>query len=348
MTMHLAFFLFALCMLRLDLTCHAQPVNANAVYDFTRGDKVIFADNFRGDNIKSFPSNWQIATSTEQQYYSSRRSWTIEKEDGEVSLRSGTTFVHISPIIKSRHYPTDSFTVEFDCVFEDPAACAELYFTSAAQTSTSKEVCFHILSWGKINVVYPGNENRYVADFPGDFDYTRWHHFELSYCNRKIKCYLDGLGVMKIPDCGFSPISLSLGCIAPVRYGHFIVTHLNTSSINDLLMGKKFATHAIHFDNDRAVMKPESMGIITQIIAFLRAYPTIKLEIDGHTDNAGDDAHNIDLSIARAEEVKKQLIDGGIDESRLIARGLGASKPVRPNTTEENKSENRRVEFIRL
>jgi len=74
----------------------------------------------------------------------------------------------------------------------------------------------------------------------------------------------------------------------------------------------------------------------------------VKLEIDGHTDSDGDDGINMQLSFERAYEVKKQLVQMGINEERLTVKGLGASKPLQPNTTPEGKANNRRVEFIKM
>lgn len=75
----------------------------------------------------------------------------------------------------------------------------------------------------------------------------------------------------------------------------------------------------------------------------------LKLEISGHTDNTGDKAHNEKLSEARAQAVVKALVAKyGIDAKRLTAKGYGDSKPVAPNTTDDNKAKNRRVELKKV
>jgi len=71
----------------------------------------------------------------------------------------------------------------------------------------------------------------------------------------------------------------------------------------------------------------------------------LKLEIDGHTDSTGTVAANKLLSQKRAAEIKRQLVLSGIVTSRLEAKGFGSSQPMAPNTTEEGKATNRRVEL---
>jgi hypothetical protein len=335
-----------LCSLLL-ITGVASHAQTGERYDFVPGEKVLFEDDFHTDNVSGFPSHWNISPCIEPQFRNTRGEWTIQKEEDDYVLRSGTTFMHISPVL--RPFPKDSFTVEFDCVYEDPAACAELYFTPSDQSVPCKEVGFHVLSWGKMNVFYPDGTLKYSADNSGDFNYKDWHHFGLSYCNGTIKCYLDGHIALKIPDCGFVPAGLSIGCIAPVRFSHFTMTIIDkTNAVNDLLTKNKFITHAIHFSPGRSVIRPESMGVIWELVTFLEENPSINLRIDGHTDGDGNSTANMTLSEARAEEVKRHLIDRGISESRLTTKGFGPTKPIRPNTTLENKAQNRRVEFMRL
>jgi outer membrane protein OmpA-like peptidoglycan-associated protein len=71
----------------------------------------------------------------------------------------------------------------------------------------------------------------------------------------------------------------------------------------------------------------------------------MKIEISGHTDNTGSDAHNKELSANRATSVKTYLEKFGIAPLRLVAKGYGSSKPNASNDNEEGRAKNRRIEI---
>jgi outer membrane protein OmpA-like peptidoglycan-associated protein len=101
----------------------------------------------------------------------------------------------------------------------------------------------------------------------------------------------------------------------------------------------------IYFDNDKTTLKPESFVELNKVLDFLTTNARIAVEIAGHTDSNGSDAHNETLSQGRSEAVVEWLITQGIDVSRLSARGYGESKPIDTNATKEGQANNRRVEF---
>jgi len=90
------------------------------------------------------------------------------------------------------------------------------------------------------------------------------------------------------------------------------------------------------------------MGTLNMIVGVLKSNPDLKFEIDGHTDNTGDAAHNMTLSQQRADAVKTQLVKMGIDGGRLSTKGFGDTKPISDNSTPEGRANNRRVEFVRM
>jgi outer membrane protein OmpA-like peptidoglycan-associated protein len=106
-----------------------------------------------------------------------------------------------------------------------------------------------------------------------------------------------------------------------------------------------FAFDRISFSGDGALPDFEqSNDQIQNVVAILKAYPQVKLEIGGFTDNKGPAAANKKLSAARAEGVKKLLVLAGVDEPRLAAQGYGPANPVcAANDTEECRAKNRRI-----
>lgn len=99
----------------------------------------------------------------------------------------------------------------------------------------------------------------------------------------------------------------------------------------------------VEFEFDRAEVKSIYQDHIEKVAAFLKAYPETEAVIEGHTDSRGTDQYNLRLSSRRAENVMKQLINYGIDPSRMRAVGQGESMPVADNATEEGRQQNRRV-----
>jgi outer membrane protein OmpA-like peptidoglycan-associated protein len=103
----------------------------------------------------------------------------------------------------------------------------------------------------------------------------------------------------------------------------------------------------INFDTGKADIKPESLSIIGQIVALLKAHEDLHLSIEGHTDNVGTPAGNKTLSEQRARSVVNAVVKQGIDAGRLTAVGWGQEKPVADNRTEEGRAKNRRVEIVK-
>jgi OmpA-OmpF porin, OOP family len=103
----------------------------------------------------------------------------------------------------------------------------------------------------------------------------------------------------------------------------------------------------IYFEYDKAVILPKSFPILDAVAATLQGNPSLQLvEIQGHTDERGDDAYNLDLSDRRAKAVMKYLVDKGVDSKRLTAQGYGETQPLDRRHIEAAWAKNRRVAFL--
>jgi len=101
----------------------------------------------------------------------------------------------------------------------------------------------------------------------------------------------------------------------------------------------------VFFDVNKAELKPESMIELDKVVQLLKENPTIKIEIDGHTDNVGKPADNLTLSNNRAKAVINYFLYKGITADRLSSKGFGETKPVADNTSEQGRAKNRRTEL---
>lgn len=97
--------------------------------------------------------------------------------------------------------------------------------------------------------------------------------------------------------------------------------------------------------NNTAELDDRSLVELAQVLTMLREQPALRLEVAGHTDNTGGEAHNLQLSDARAKTVRDHLVANGIRPERLEAKGYGSSRPVMPNDNEEHRAINRRTEI---
>jgi outer membrane protein OmpA-like peptidoglycan-associated protein len=102
----------------------------------------------------------------------------------------------------------------------------------------------------------------------------------------------------------------------------------------------------ILFDTDKSALKAEAQSNLQKLAASLQNNPETNILIVGHTDNTGSDAHNMDLSIQRAQSVKSYIAAQNVPASRLQTSGKGETEPIADNTTVDGRSKNRRVEIV--
>lgn len=114
----------------------------------------------------------------------------------------------------------------------------------------------------------------------------------------------------------------------------------------DSNLPRTFIFEDLNFETGSAALKPDSKSVVDDVIVIMKAYPTSRGRLEGHTDNTGDAAANKQLSDARARSVRDAMVAGGIDAGRLDAAGLGQERPIAPNETDAGRTKNRRTELV--
>jgi outer membrane protein OmpA-like peptidoglycan-associated protein len=150
-------------------------------------------------------------------------------------------------------------------------------------------------------------------------------------------------GVDKCPDTPIGVKVDSTGCpmtVAPAA--------ADTPEAVPLAQGQSLVLEGVTFETNSATLKPESSQVLDRVAASLKANPTVRIEIAGHTDSAGKQAYNVDLSKRRAASVRDYLVSKGIAASRVETKGYGPAHPVADNATEAGRARNRRVELKRI
>ena len=115
---------------------------------------------------------------------------------------------------------------------------------------------------------------------------------------------------------------------------------------DELAAGASYPIPHILFETASDRLDAQSELLIAEFSEFLAATPSLRVEIQGHTDNVGDAGANLDLSQRRARRVAETIKSYGIDAGRISSRGYGETKPVASNETEAGRAQNRRTVFV--
>lgn len=146
------------------------------------------------------------------------------------------------------------------------------------------------------------------------------------------------------PDYGIHKVTLKL-CPPNGKPVINEFTYDNTPDVGSI------ALLNVYFDTDKSAVKPESKPALDNISTLLKAFPNMKIEVRGHTDNSNktkDPDYNKKLSQKRADAVKQELVKRGFAADRITATGYGESVPIADNTNDDGKALNRRTEFAIL
>ena len=310
-------------------------------YDFVPGDKIAFDDDFAETPDGDFPEKWELLSGQA----------SVNQQAGKTAfVISAGDPAQMKARLKGTNPLGTQFTLEFDVFGVDSQWGPEFYFESDRSRSPSLRLRSSIAEFIRRDAeTLSGN---YPDEIRGDKFVGHWHHIAISYKLPQLKVYVDQYRVLYVPDTKIAPLTLILGGEASpssnIVFAHVrLATGGGANYVGKRFTETKIVTHGINFDVDTATLQAESMGTLNQIKKLMESDSSLNFEVDGHTDNSGNAAHNLQLSEQRANAVKGELVSMGIDAGRLTVKGFGDTKPLGPNSTPEDKANNRRVEFVR-
>lgn len=311
----------------------SQPeLKAWSRYDFVSGDKVMFEDNLAGEQNGEFPSRWDLVSGNAE-----NASFGTENA---ISYQASHT--EITPLMKTKSYLPENFTIELD-----------VYFHLQAGNEA------YIFRFDNKNEIYIRNDTVAMGTSKGEpkapLKQAGWRRIALSFNKRALKVYYNQDRVLNIPNVTPKPERFSIKALShgakkgkPAMIKNIRVAEGGVKLYDRVIADGKFVTRGIYFESGKAIVKPESHGVLNEIAAMMQEHPELRFRIEGHTDSDGDDAFNLKLSQQRAEAVKHELVKMGIADAQFETDGFGESKPVDSNTTPEGKANNRRVEFVKI
>jgi OOP family OmpA-OmpF porin len=344
-----------------------------AKYDFVPGELVIYSNDFATDNMGELPTGWNTSGNGVVTTINSLKGNWLQLYQNAAFLSDNTAAF------------SENFTVEFDLVLRraNPKAAFPMLGFGVISTgdlpTTDNSLVrdrnkffaidlklqpadyngshMHLETYNK-NVRYLGTDIKQTPKLQNFFNNKV--HIAMQIQKERLRIWVNENKMYDLPKA--IPAETILNQL------HFYVKSSNAQdeetgySVGNFKIAKglpdtrhklveegKFSTTGILFDVNSATIKPESTGVLRELADVLTKYPDIKVLIVGHTDSDGNDAANLELSKKRAEAVKQSLIkEHGIDESRLSSDGKGEKEPAGDNKTKAGKTQNRRVEFIKV
>ncbi|MBP5505581.1 MAG: OmpA family protein [Bacteroidales bacterium] len=339
-----------------------QAESAYAKSDFVPGDEIIFDDDFSGEKLGEFPSQWDLMGGYAEVGSINGRKVIAFTDDG---------YAEIQPLMKDQqHFLPDVFTLEFDVYLETGEgdgfndSSLEFAFGNPDLPNWNGRVIYGALWFratdGGASMHWTAQKPNGGDDIFGEKDMyldspntplkdNAWNHIAFSFNKRAFKGYVNGMRVINIPNAKVPSHfwfvhqgAYKFGCISNVRIAKGAVPLYDR-----LASDGKIVTYAITFETGKADLKPESMVEINRIAKLMKDDSSLKFEVQGHCDSTGSDKVNDPLSQKRAEAIVAALVEQGIAKERLTAVGKGSHVPIADNNTDEGRAKNRRVEFVK-
>ncbi len=132
--------------------------------------------------------------------------------------------------------------------------------------------------------------------------------------------------------------------VLDLPYSDTVITMNLSFLLEPIKVGQSVVLDNVYFPAGQDKFLPQSYAALDKLVLFMKQNPNVKIEISGHTNNIGDYDKLVDLSVRRAEAVKRYLVSKGIDSSRIVTKGYGPDKPIADNSTLKGRRLNQRVE----
>jgi OmpA-OmpF porin, OOP family len=299
-----------------------------ANFDFVPGTKTFFFEDFRSDAIGNFPRRYEFSDGNIELVTFRDRPW----------LRfagTGRMWVPLPAVLPQR------YTIEMDYWGEQ----GECWVYPNGKLSDGYRLEFNAGASGGAVTPNGSAENTQRSD-----QFGKIHQWRVLVDGNYAKVYVNATRVANVPNFNVERATrIGFYCDASMALGAIRIAESGRKLYEALESDGRVATQGIYFDTGSDQIRPESAPTLKEIAAMLTDHAELRLGIEGHTDNVGAAAANLDLSKRRAAAVKAYLVGTlHVDAARLEATGLGATKPAQPNTTPEGRQTNRRVELVKL
>ncbi len=308
-------------------------------FDYVPGDKVLFFDDFAQDELGEFPANWKLEEGTLE----------VAEFEGQRWLRSTSVTSRFAMKLPATPTLPEYWTFELDFYCGEPSGNV-LDVMGMKGTQKVWDLTF---PYSGVNAYFLTGKTTSDTPLENTKVWGAVHHVMFMARGNALKVYIDQQRVANIPEIDLTngaPDHLVVSLwsdkepmITNVRFAE------GNKPVADPFANGKLVTYGIYFDSGSDVVKAESAPVLRQIAAFMERNAAVKVAIDGHTDNEGTSAGNLDLSKRRAASVATVLAtEFKIAADRFKTDGLGDTKPVAGNDKAEGRAMNRRVEFTKL
>jgi OmpA-OmpF porin, OOP family len=351
-----------------------KKIGYASTFDFIPGEQLLYTEDFSQDAVGELPLNWNTTGKAEVV--------TVDGQNGKWVKMYQNSFYLTG---NKKEFPKN-FTVEFDLLlafnyksYTLPLVTFGLLASNDLSTTENELMTNHSKFQSTEVMLRPGYKSTpsyaMVKSFVErkdfyksadqeldgfDANYNEVIHIAMQVQESRLRIWINSDKVFDIPkgmpiQYIFNQLFFKIHSSGykENEIGFYLSNIKVATGVPDtrhkLMEEGTFSTTGILFNVNEATLQPASYGVIREIAAVLKANPSVRISITGHTDSDGADAANLTLSQRRAVTVKDVLVNEfSIDAARMETDGKGESKPVADNKTKEGKAANRRVEFTKL